>query len=615
MLLGTPLRVGRHTLRNRVVSPPMERNYGTTDGRTTGRYLAYLRERAAGGAALVFTEATYVRADGRGRRRQLGAHGDHIVPGLRELVQAVHREGALAGVELNHAGRVADPAVTGVPTVAPSAVPFRGRTPRELTTTEAGEVAAAFAAAAVRCAAAGVDVIEVHAAHGYLIHQFLSPRTNHRTDRYADPVRFLTEVLAGIRHAAPDVTLFLRLSAFEGVPGGLDADATLALTRRMPLHLVDALDISAGCYEAGEWIVAPGEVRPGILAPYAARYRDLGKPVAVAGRITTGATAEQILRSGSADLVAVGRAQHADPTWTATVLAGTAPRPCIGCNQGCIDELHRQHPITCLANPRTGREDRPAVARTVACRVLIVGAGLTGLAAARTAALAGHTVTVVETEPQVAGQFRLAARLPGKPEFSRLLHWYTSELGRLGVDLRLSAGPLPPADVVVMAVGGVPRRPPIPGIDLPRVTTIARWVDRPHPAGGVLTVWGVDRAGVAVADAAATAGHRVLLIGAGTELAPEAGPREKGLAVHRLTTRAHVDIRLGATLDAIGESRLLIGRDGDQAWIPVTGPVIVSQGTAPAPHPPVPPGAHVIGLGGAADAAQAIRNGENLTWS
>ena len=123
MLLGQALRVGRHELRNRVVSPPMERNYGTVDGRVTDRYVAYLRARAAGGAALVFTEATYVRADGRGRVRQLGAHGDHVVAGLRGLAGAVHAEGALLGVELNHAGRVGDPAVCGFQPVAPSAVP------------------------------------------------------------------------------------------------------------------------------------------------------------------------------------------------------------------------------------------------------------------------------------------------------------------------------------------------------------------------------------------------------------------------------------------------------------------------------------------------------------
>ena len=623
MKLGEPLQLGGHRLRNRVVSPPMERNYGTPDGRLTDRYIDYLRARAAGGTALVFTEATYVRADGRGRVRQLGAAGDHIVPGLRTLADAVHAEGALLGVELNHAGRVADPAVSGFQPVAPSPVPFRGRTPRELTVADVEELTVAFGTAARRCAAAAVDVFEVHAAHGYLIHQFLSPRTNRRTDRYADPVRFLADVLEQIRAAAPDAAVVLRLSAFEGVPDGLDANATLALAGRLPLHLVDALDISAGCYEAGEWIVQPGEVDRGVLAPYAARFRVFGKPVGVAGRIVTGDTAEDILASGAADFVAVGRAQHADPGWTAATLAGGSPRPCIGCNQGCIDVLHTQQPIWCLVNPGAGHEAPPGRRR-----VLVAGAGVAGLEAARTAALAGHEVTILEAEAEIGGQFRLAAQLPGKPEFGRLLTWYADEMSRLGVDLRLSTIVEAEAvtrhrpDVLVLAVGGTGLRPPVAGADLPRVVDLRDWLRHPDPPrpDSVVTIWGADRAGVATADAAAAAGHRVLLLVAGEELAPEAGPREKTLMLRRLAGHPNVEIRLGTTVEAVESRRLLLGHAGDREWIDVAGPILVSQGTVPRPVPwdtRIGPGCGrtlVVGEAGfAGSAAEAIRQGSAIT--
>jgi 2,4-dienoyl-CoA reductase-like NADH-dependent reductase (Old Yellow Enzyme family) len=623
--LGRPLRVGPHELRNRVVSPPMERNYGTPDGRLTDRYIAYLRARAAGGAALVFTEATYVRGDGRGRVRPLGAHGDHVVPGLRTLADAVHAEGALLGVELNHAGRVADPAVSGFQPVAPSPVPFRRHAPRELTTAETEELVSGFGAAAHRCTAAGVDVLEVHAAHGYLIHQFLSPRTNLRADRYADPVLFLAEVLREIRRAAPRTAVFLRLSAFEGVPDGLDATATLQLTGRLPLDLIDVLDVSAGCYEAGEWMVQPGEVERGVLAPYAAAFRVFGKPVAVAGRITTGDAAEEILRTGAADLVAVGRAQHADPAWTSAALAGGVPRPCIGCNQGCIDELHTQHPIWCLANPGTGHESSIPAPPPGRRRVVVVGAGVAGLEAARTAALAGHEVTVLEAEAEIGGQFRLAARLPSKPEFGRLLDWYATELSRLAVDLRRSTRADAATvsrwapDLVVVAVGGTGLRPDVPGIDRSRVTDVRDWLHhaRPLDDDAVLTIWGADRAGVAVADAAAAAGHRVVLLGTGHELAPEAGPREKVLAVRRLTGDPKVTIRLDTTLEAIDDERLLLGRAGVREWLAVRGPVVVSQGTIPRPAEIGQGGWRTVAVGEAAlagSAAEAIRQGAAITF-
>jgi 2,4-dienoyl-CoA reductase-like NADH-dependent reductase (Old Yellow Enzyme family) len=618
--LGEPLRAGRLELRNRVVCPPMERNYGTRDGRVTDRYVAYLRARAAGGAALVFTEATYVRADGRGRIRQLGAHGDHVVPGLRALADAIHAEGALLGVELNHAGRVSEAAVSGFQPVAPSVVPFRNRRPRELTTGEVAGLIGDFGAAAKRCVAAGADVLEVHAAHGYLVHQFLSPRTNRRTDRYADGTVFLAEVLGSIRAAAPEVTLFLRMSAFEGVPGGLDQEATLALTGRLPLDLVDVLDISAGCYEAGEWMVPPGEVERGVLAPYAARFRAFDKPVCVAGRIATGDSAEEILRSGAADLVAVGRAQHADPDWTYVTLSGRPPRPCIGCNQGCIDMLHTQQPIWCLANPGTGREDLVVAPSPGHRRVLVIGAGVAGLEASRSAALAGHRVTLVEAEAEIGGQFRLASRLPGKPEFGRLLDWYAAELSRLAIDVRLSTAVDADTvfhfapEVLVLAIGGTGEQPAVAGGGQSRLADLRDWLRDPQAlrADEVLTVWGADRAGVAAADAASAAGQRVLLLAVADELAPEAGPREKVLQLRRLASNPNAEIRLETTVEAVEADRLLLGHAGGRAWVPVRGPVVVSHGTEPRRLDVGRGDWRTIVVGeaaGAESAAEAIRQG------
>ena len=622
-MLATPLTIRGVTLRNRISTPPMERNYCALDGTVTDRYLAYTRARAAGGAALLFTEATYVRADGRGRVYQMGAHGDHVIPGLRALADAVHAEGALLGVELNHAGRVGQTVVSGYQPLAPSPVPCEtsgGEMPRVPSARECRELVAAFGAAARRCVEAGVDVLEVHGAHGYLIHQFLSPRTNRRTDEYADPVRFLNEVLEAVRAAAPDTPLFLRLSALEGPADGLDADASRALADRMRLDLVDVVDISAGSYENGEWIVQPGEFPRGVLAPYAARYRGLGPLISVAGRISTGEAAERVLQSGDADLVQVGRATHADPEWPRKVLAGRAPRPCIACNQGCIDQVHNNVPIWCAVNPDTGQESvPPAPLPAAARRVLVLGAGPAGLEAARTAAERGHEVTLVDSGGEIGGRYRTAATLPSRPEFGRLLDWYGEELERLKVDVRLSTTgdtalveDVAP-DAVVVATGGVGAPPSMPGGDLPRVADLREWLARmPHVAPDeTVTIWGADRVGLAAADAIASAGATVLFLGAQRQIAPEAGRREKILAIPRLEANPDVRIELGVTLEAVEPDRLLVGRDGGREWLDVRGPVLVSQGTVPVdPRPGTRRTTHVVGEAGSATSAdQAIREG------
>ncbi|MFV2177596.1 FAD-dependent oxidoreductase [Actinomadura sp. LOL_016] len=585
--LAAPLRLGAVTLSNRIVSAPMERNYCGTDGTVTDDYIAYLEARAAGGAALVFSEASYVRADGRGRARQMGVAEDRHVPGVAAMTRAIHRHGAKAGVELNHGGRTVQSRISGTRPVAPSAVPCLpagGDMPRTLGREEIHDIVECYGAAARRCREAGVDVLTIHGAHGYLIHQFLSPLTNRRDDEFAEPGLFLDLVLQAVRQAAPDLSIGIRVSALEGVPGGLDEARTLQLIRSSRLDLLDFIDVSAGNYEAGQWMVQPGEWPAGVLASYAAPYRDLGLPVGVAGRINLPDAAEKIITGGQADFVSMARALYADPAWPRQVLSGRRFRPCIACNL-CIDRLHSGEPVPCTVNPDAGGSTSSAVLHSTSTRtVLVIGAGPAGLEAARLVAGQGHHVQLVEREPRIGGNFALAAGLKSHPEYRRVLDWYAAELDDLQVAVRTGAeaGPeiiaeLHP-DAVITATGGDPYVPDIDGADLPHVIGLREWLRRGGPPPQRCTIWGADREAMAVADQFAAQGGEVLIIGAESVLAPEAGPRARVLQISRLERNPNVHVHLDTRIRQIGTDHLTAEGPDGPVTLRTAGPLLISQG-------------------------------------
>jgi len=595
--VASPLRLRGVRLRNRVVGAPMERNYSDLAGRATPRYAAYLGARAAGGAALLFTEASYVRQDSKARLHQAGMHDDSVLPGLRSVAAAVHEHGALLGVELNHAGRVVPSAVSQQVPVGPSPVActeIGGEVPHQLTPTEIDRVVTAYADAARRAVQGGADVIAVHGAHGYLIGQFVSPRSNRRTDRYAEPTRFLDEVVVAVRDAiGSDVPLFLRWSAFEGLPGGLDADASLRTLLRARLDLVDVVDLSAGTYGAGHWITPSGEVEEGYLSGLARRYRhETGRFVSMAGRITSPRVAQRLVEDGATDLVSVARALHADPSWSRHATTGTEPRPCISCNQGCADVIFTGQPLWCTANPATGREGgalpAPGPSRLDVGRetIVVAGSGPAGLQAALTLAEAGWPVAVHERTGTFGGQLAMASQLRAKPQFGRLLDWYLAELRRLEVELHpgseVDAASLTArAAGWVDASGGTDYLPPVPGGGLHRLVGVRTWLARGVPdQPGPVTVWGADRCGTYVADHLAGLGWNVTLVGAQAELAPDAGARERLPAVERLADGA-AELHLGAVVEAVGADELVLAVAGERRILTGAGPVLVSLGALP----------------------------------
>lgn len=585
-----PLALGALTLRNRFVSAPMERNYCAADGSITDRYVDYLARRAAGGAALVFTEASYVRADGKGRIRQMGVDADERIPGIATLAHEVHRHGALLGVELNHGGRTAQGAVSGFTPVAPSPIPCDvagGDLPEELDDDGIEHLIECYAEAARRCQEAGVDVISLHGGHGYLIHQFLSPAYNLRQDKWGDPTRFVNRVIAEVRRRAPGITLGIRISAFEGTPDGLTAEMTRDRVRAIDTTALDFLDISAGNYEAGEWIVQSGEWARGLLRDYAAAYRaayDI--PVGVAGRINTPEAAAEIIAAGKADFVSMARALHADPDFPNRAIDGQRYRPCIACNL-CIDSL-AAGPVPCTVNPWVQREaDQPTRPGTRPVRVAVIGAGPSGLGTARELAVLGHQVEIYDERPESGGDFALASRLHEYPEYGRLLQWQREELADLDVRVHTGehvsadhfAADLP--DAIILATGGQGFRPELAGASNRTVRDVRDFLADGEDAPDEVTIYGGDREAAAVADDLLVRGTRVVMVVPQDSIAQDVGRRAKILMLPRLQSAENLTAHLAATVVRVECDRLLIRSGEMERWVDAPGELLISHGVQP----------------------------------
>jgi 2,4-dienoyl-CoA reductase-like NADH-dependent reductase (Old Yellow Enzyme family) len=326
--LFEPITLRSLTVRNRVWLAPMCQ-YSSTDGMPTDWHLAHLGARAVGGFGLILTEASAVVPEGRISPQDAGIWNDEQAEAWARIVDFVHAQGAAIGVQLAHAGRKASTyrpwapesgtvpeAEGGWQTVAPSPVPFEGYAdPRALSTDELSGVVEAFAAAAQRAVRAGFDTVEVHAAHGYLLHQFLSPLSNRRDDDYGgsfeNRARLLLETVDAVRGVLPEeAPLLVRISGTDWIEGGWDLEQSTRLASLLEDRGVDLVDVSSG----GN---APASipVEPGYQVPLAAGVREAGIPTGAVGLITEPEQAEKIVANGEADVVLLARAALRDPSW------------------------------------------------------------------------------------------------------------------------------------------------------------------------------------------------------------------------------------------------------------------------------------------------------------
>lgn len=478
-----PFQLKGLTLRNRIMSPSHEPAYAE-DGKPKLRYQLYHEEKAKGGIALTMIGgSTNVAPDSPPVFGQLYAGDDEIIPWLQQLADRVHAHGAATMIQLTHMGRrtVWDDG-DWLPTIAPSSVrePAHRSFPKAMEEADIRRVVEAFGQAARRCKAGGLDGLEV-IAYGHLLDQFWSPLTNRRSDRYggslANRMRFSIEVLEAVRRAVgDDFIVGIRMTGGEDAVGGLtEADGLEIATTLARTGMLDFLNIVKGSIATDEAIshVIPGMgTALGPALEFAGRFRErIDLPVFHAQRIPDLATARFAISEGLLDMVGMMRAHMADPHIVRKLEAGEPDRirTCVGASY-CINRIYRGLDALCIQNPATGREETiPHVAppRTgPRRRVVVIGAGVAGLEAARVAAERGHEAILLEAAHDPGGQVRLAARAtPRRSDLIAIVGWLASECRILGVDLRFdtvadaaTVQALAP-DVVVVATGGRPRLP------------------------------------------------------------------------------------------------------------------------------------------------------------
>jgi 2,4-dienoyl-CoA reductase-like NADH-dependent reductase (Old Yellow Enzyme family)/thioredoxin reductase len=599
-----PIKVKSMEIPNRLVMPPMGTRLGNDDSTVSEANLAYMKRRAQSGAGLIITEITEVHPLGSNSPQSLGVWDDRFIPGLRKLADVVHEQGSRIALQLHHCGRESVLRTKEGTAMAPSAIrSYRfGQfgIPREMTLDDIKETILSFGAAGRRAKAAGYDAVELHAAHGYLLMQFLSAHSNQRKDAYGGDfrarARFVLECLEETRRqVGKDFPISLRISGEECLRNGYTISDMQTIVPDFARAGADFINVSFGTHGNATVSIgppnasAPPEFEEGFMAGLARKVKEVTDvPVIAVGRFTNPLVMDATIARGDADMIAVARQHLADPDFLKNAREGHPEDTCecLACNQGCIERLiFEQKTIRCAINPETGQElIYPRTPAKASRKVWVVGAGPAGLTAAYEAARLGHKVTLFEKEAETGGQLRFAEKAPHKAVYGRWMRTLTAKCGKKGVEIKsgvevteeMIAGGNPEA--VILATGADQAVCPAEGIGTEVVCNAWQVLDGEIKPKDHVVVIGGGLVGLETTDFLCARGIKDITVIEMLAEPPVPPVTAHATMLHRRLMEAGARILFNTTVQKIRSGAVVVSTGGKEQKLEPVRQVIVAVG-------------------------------------
>ncbi len=588
-----PIQIGPMCVNNRFVVPPMSNNFAIASGELSERSMYYYRERAKGGFGLITVEATVIDPTAKGGPRKHCLYDDSQIGALKKVVDECHTYGSKVMVQLQQAGPEGSAKAAGYPLKSASRIQasFSKDIPLEMTTKQIYELVELYGDAALRAKKAGVDAVEVHMAHGYLVSSFISPQTNKRIDEFGgcfeNRMRLPRLIIENIRRkVGHNIAVLARINSCDETLGGITVEDAMAVASYLEACGIDGIDVSRSIHLKDEYMWAPTMIHQGFNLDHVKHIKDVVDiPVITVGRYNDPFLPELVVKKGYADMIAMGRQSIADPHFPNKAAANQYDEitPCIACLQGCVGNMFVGKPIECLVNPFVGYEEYLTEKTTESKKIMVVGGGVGGMYAAYQLARKGHQVDLYEASDVLGGQMRLAAVPPGKGDITQMVRNEITLCNKYGVKVHLNTlvdnqkvkDEQP--DVLIVATGAKPLRPNIKGIE--NTINAIDVLDGKVQCGKKALVIGGGLVGCETADFLGERGFEVAVVEGREDIAMDIISEHK-IYLLKSFKENNIQVHTNSMVKEIKEDGIIVDHQGQEETLSGFDSIVLALGSA-----------------------------------